>query len=771
MPNKLFGEVLSEGILSVKALQGRKISDIEEDIAEALGYAPATVQSWKKGSVPIDETQVEFLARYIVQNGKRGRQWLNRFLTQARYYDRQRLLDELCPEQAALAAGAKAVYHNLPSRSGEFLGREKEMAQVIEGLASRWPLISIEGMGGIGKTTLATEVGYACLPGGPADLDDPFEACVFISAKDRPITLSDLLDTIARVLNYPYIIQQTPPAEKSTEVDRLLRGHRVLIIADNFETVTDPALITYLQNIPEPSKALITTRHGQLRAVWPIPLRGLADAEALELIHRHARRLRLPTVAEAKDEALKLLVDVTGGNPYAIVTALGYLKGGSLALDSLVNALYRAGPDMDKIFNYIFNRAWEILSQDARHLLMVMPFFVESASKAALGAAAEVEGYYLDTAISQLVEMSLLEVNDALAEDQRRYSVHPLTLAFAGAKLREALEWEREAREQWKQYFFNFVAYHVVREEPKERYWNSLGLTLIDPEWPNLLNVLAWAAQNKEHQTLIELMMLLVHYMDRLALYAERILYARKAAEAANKLGQKMDEALFRIDALGWTLIEQGYFADAEQEITKGLRIIEDFGTESADTNDLIALAYAFLARVYLMQEDIVKASELIDKAMLIECRLMIQRRVTVTAGELAYRKQDYQAAITLYKDAIRLEQQYDGEGEEIQHQLLGFAYLAQGELAQAEAEFEELSDLKQQTGTIEAIYQKYGLACVAQAKGEIDKAVQLAQEALEAILRLHIDHRLQKEIEDFLSKLEASQETEHLLMKRTPDQ
>jgi LuxR family glucitol operon transcriptional activator len=441
--------------------------------------------------------------------------------------------------------------------------------------------------------------------------------------------------------------------------------------------------------------------------------------------------------------------------------ALGYLKHGGLAFDSLVNALHRVGQEVSDIFNYIFSRAWEIMSQDARHLLMVMPFFVESASKAALGAAAGVEGYYLDIAIGQLVEMSLLEINDALEESQRRYSVHPLTLAFAGAKLGEAPEWEREARKRWSNYFVQFADRYIVREQPKERYWNSLlghyDLTLVNQEKANLLSVLAWVEQKEDHHTLIELMMRWSHYLGRRALL-ERIHYAHKAAEAANKLGQKMDEALLRIDAHAWPTIEVGHFMDAAREIIRGLHIAENLVSEGIAAEDLVALAYALLVRVSLEQKkDSAEAEIFFGKAKSIQSSPVIQHRVNMAGGDLAYSRGDYLVAISFYEEAVRNSRQYGGEGPTVEaHYPLGKAYLAQGNLEKAEAEFKKILDAAQQFSVLDIAHGQHGLAYVAYEKGDLAQALQLAQETLDTLSRFYTDHRLLKEIEDFLSKLEA---------------
>src|SRR5207302_753360 len=71
-------------------------------------------------------------------------------------------------------------YDNLPPQRGEFLGREKEKERVLNSLRSRSYLISIEGLGGVGKTTLAIVVARSCLVGPQAVLDPPFEYVVWV---------------------------------------------------------------------------------------------------------------------------------------------------------------------------------------------------------------------------------------------------------------------------------------------------------------------------------------------------------------------------------------------------------------------------------------------------------------------------------------------------------------------------------------------------------------------------------------------------------------
>src|SRR4051812_27175709 len=118
--------------------------------------------------------------------------------------------------------------------------RDQAFAEVVDGLHQRSAAVLIVVLGGNGKTSLAREISDACLKGAG---DAPqFDAAVWVSDKDHPgkINLSLVLDEIARTLDYPGI-PQLDQAEKRREVEHLLKRHRVLLVIDNFETITDSA--------------------------------------------------------------------------------------------------------------------------------------------------------------------------------------------------------------------------------------------------------------------------------------------------------------------------------------------------------------------------------------------------------------------------------------------------------------------------------------------------------------------------------------------------
>jgi hypothetical protein len=414
----------------------------------------------------------------------------------ARYPFADKLLDQLKPIGPARPRPPR-VYENLPAPTySQFVMREQAFAEVTDGLSKRTAAVLIVGLGGNGKTSLAREVAARCLQG---DGDVPqFDAVVWISDKDRPGTtnLSLLLDVIARTLDYPGFTQ-FEHEEKRHEVEQLLRRQRVLVIVDNFETLTDGALVTWLLNLPEPSKALITSRekHRSLWGSWLAELRGMSEAEAQSLIHQRLRMLQLDKLVKNPIE-FELLVTVTGGNPKAIEIALGLIKHEHRPLQQVVDDLYGA---RGEIFDDLFTRAWVLLNEDMRRVLLVMTFFPASASSEALAATSDVQAFTFEGAVERLVDLALMDQQRTDLASTPGYTLHPLVRAFASARLVEQGTFAENARKRWTQWMITLVS--------NVGYcWQDLSkLGVLDPELENIDAVMRWAAANRMYLQTIEI--------------------------------------------------------------------------------------------------------------------------------------------------------------------------------------------------------------------------------------------------------------------------
>jgi|GEM_PF-4354599 len=99
------------------------------------------------------------------------------------------------------------------------------MERIKAALSSRYFLICIDGIGGIGKTSLALEVIHECLRFSIGEITienekqfestiPKFNGFIWTSAKDRELRLNDILDAIA----------QQPYEEKIELVRKLLQA-------------------------------------------------------------------------------------------------------------------------------------------------------------------------------------------------------------------------------------------------------------------------------------------------------------------------------------------------------------------------------------------------------------------------------------------------------------------------------------------------------------------------------------------------------------------
>jgi len=258
---------------------------------------------------------------------------------------------------AACVANRRPIPSNLPAPTyTQFIGREEEMETLLERLSLNHAahMITVHGIGGVGKTALVLEAARRCLQASCENLSDAatFEAIIFTSAKQQELVpnkifqrqqgqrnLRGIFREIANTLDEPTIIQ-SPPSEQFDRVRRSLSRQRSLLIVDNMETIDDrDEVIEFLYNLPVCVKVVITTR--ERIALLPISLRNLPLDDGLQLIGQQAEEKSITLNEQDSQDLYKR----TGGIPLAIVYALGQVSSG-YSLESVLAQLTLATGDV-----------------------------------------------------------------------------------------------------------------------------------------------------------------------------------------------------------------------------------------------------------------------------------------------------------------------------------------------------------------------------------------------------------------------------------------
>ncbi|HNT77620.1 MAG TPA: tetratricopeptide repeat protein [Anaerolineae bacterium] len=619
------------------------------------------------------------------------------------------------------AAGDRPTFQNLPSRS-DFIGREDAKALVHEALRSRSYLISIDGIGGIGKSSLALEVAYECLNARKNGVTDVkiaiFEGFIWATAKDRDLSLNDLLDIVARTLDNPGIVQN-PLEEKRFAVEKLLRKQPYLLIIDNFETINDDTVREFLLNLPEPSKALITTREQKLTRVWTVSLKGLTEAEALMLMRSEGKRLGMHALQVAEDYVLLRLYQATGGIPLAIKWAIGQIKQKGQSLDLVLASLHEA---TGNIFDHIFGYSWDLLSGDARHVLIVMPLFAAPAAYDAIEATSDVRHFALDEALGQLVEMSLIEASDALEKDTRRYDIHSLTRAFALGKSRQYPEFMKTAYTNLISFIQNLL----------ESYVNSsyVDLAQLRPEFPTIAAAIRHCWANDDLSLGFHMFSNISNFLIVYGYWDEAVALSRQAISLTEQVGQWDYAARFKVWPLSCVLRHRGKLDEAKDLVTEALSVQEQMGDERS-----FVVTKRNLGRIYQELGHFEQAERLLREALACAERFGVLHSVIMIKVNLAtvlLDKNELDAAQALCREAREEAEQWNLMDRTVHTRSLS-AEIAfrKGEFAKAKELIDDVMKETREIGRLDFIafglYQsgkfKKALGEKEQAKEELEQA------------------------------------------------
>jgi LuxR family glucitol operon transcriptional activator len=211
----------------------------------------------------------------------------------------------------------------------------------------------------------------------------------------------------------------------------------------------------------------------------------------------------------------------------------GLLKYERRPLQQIIDDLYVARGDL---FDDLFSRAWVLLDEAGRRILMVMTFFPDSASVEALSATADMTGFDFDRATERLTDLSLLDVQQDDLHSEPRYVLHTLVHAFAGARLAEQQEFEEAARKRWVKWYIHFI-------KDKDKYWENLNeLEQFEPEYETLGEIARWTCQQGWYAETLRIADGLQYYCYIRGFWDERLKISSIHAEAAHKLPDFTEE-------------------------------------------------------------------------------------------------------------------------------------------------------------------------------------------------------------------------------------
>ncbi len=627
--------------------------------------------------------------------------------------------------------------NNLSENIFPIVGREKEISEIENVLRqTNARLLTMTGIGGTGKTTLARAVA--------GELLDEFADGVFF------IGLATITDPalVVSSIGQPLGVKEAGGKPLLEILKDYLRGKQILLVLDNFEQVTDAApTIAELLSAANRLKILITSRtllHLSAEREFVVPplslpsdisqvsFDDLSNYEAVKLFDQCARNIK-PNFALTEENANDVaeICARLDGLPLAIELAAARIKILSpqailAKLENRLKLLTGGASDLparQQTMRGAIEWSYDILTADEKKLFRRLSVFAGGFTFEAAEAVCGNDELSTDRIevldlITSLVDKSLI-VQKEQPNDEFRFRMLEVVREYA-AEILEASDESEATRKNHAAFFLQLA------ETAQPHFFDEQGakwLDRLEEEYDNLRAALSWSAVS-DAETTINLTVAVRTFW----VLHNHLTEGRKWLEAA--LEQATDApADIRFKLLygfGQVATYQGDIETARRMYEESLAVSKEAGEKRQ-----IALASRGLGTIAKLRGDFTTARKFINESLKISRELNDKHGIAVSLnnlGDLARIESDFRTARPLLEEALAISREL-GNKEGICGCLnnLGASAFGEGNFAAASTHYAEAITTALDLGDkITVSYSLDGFAALALKRGKKEKAAQL---------------------------------------------